>query len=215
MPVPKKNPIAEGKRVLLRDVVEEQIREAIMDGTLEPGESLNDKALQDWLGVSRTPIRDALNELTRAGFIEMEPNRYTRVATPKPEETLEAMQTLGVLLGGVVRLAVTRLSDAERDEVLAILRRSRAQLRDGKFPEARRTVLGMWNLLAAQCGNSLLLKVYTDTAAGLMFKLPGEYFTSMFAGAELEALMDDLDAAIAGGESVAAELATEKLFKLP
>lgn len=215
MPVPKKNPIAEGKRVLLRDVVEEQIREAIMDGTLEPGESLNDKALQDWLGVSRTPIRDALNELNRAGFIEMEPNRYTRVAMPKPEETLQAMQTLGVLLGGVVRLAVDRLGDVEREEVLAILRQSRAELREGAFHEARRTVLGMWNLLATQSGNDLLRKVYTDTAAGLMFKLPGEYFTSMFVGEELELLMDDLDAAIAGGESVAAELATEKLFKLP
>ncbi|WP_075205180.1 GntR family transcriptional regulator [Leucobacter musarum] len=215
MPVPKKNPIAEGKRVLLRDVVEEQIRDAIMDGTLEPGESLNDKALQDWLGVSRTPIRDALNELTRAGFIEMEPNRYTRVAMPKPEETLQAMQTLGVLLGGVMRLAVDRLSEVERGEVLTILRQTRKQLRDEAFTQARRTVLGMWNLLAAQCGNELLHKVYTDTAAGLMFKLPGEYFISMFVGEELERLLDELDAAIASGESVSAELATEKIFKLP
>lgn len=42
-----------------------------MDGTLEPGERLNDEDLIAWLGVSRTPIREALSQLARAGLVEM------------------------------------------------------------------------------------------------------------------------------------------------
>lgn len=80
MPVPSTQPAAERK--LLRDTVQDKIRDAIMDGTLEPGERLNDDDLIAWLGVSRTPIREALAELARAGLIEMAPNRYTRVAAP-------------------------------------------------------------------------------------------------------------------------------------
>lgn len=100
MPIPRRKLEAVQPRPLLRDVVEERIRTAILDGTLQPGEALGDKELQDWLGVSRTPIRDALNELARAGLIEMAPNRYTRVATPRKEDALESTQALGVLLGG-------------------------------------------------------------------------------------------------------------------
>ncbi|WP_316311785.1 GntR family transcriptional regulator, partial [Clavibacter michiganensis] len=99
----------------------DKIRDAIMDGTPEPGERLNDDDLIAWLGVSRTPIREALAELARAGLIEMAPNRYTRVAAPTKDELLDAYRTLGVIYGGVVRLAVPRFSDAERERVLGVL----------------------------------------------------------------------------------------------
>ena len=201
--------------MLLREVVREHIHEAVLDGTLEPGEPLHDKELQEWLGVSRTPIRDALNELARAGFIEMEPNRFTRVAIPQRVETLESMQTLGVLLGGVVRFALLRLSVEDRRRPVELLALTRSQLRAGEWQTARRTVLDMWDLLAEQCGNGVLHRVYADTAAGLMFKLPGEFFAAMFDAGELDAQMGELEEAMRDGAAVRAELVTEKLFKLP
>jgi DNA-binding GntR family transcriptional regulator len=118
MPVPNSAPT---EHQLLRDTVRRKIHEAIMDGTLEPGERLNDDELIAWLGVSRTPIREALSQLARAGLIEMAPNRYTRVTTPDPTQVVEAMQTLGVLFGGVVRLAVPRLTAATKKRILAAL----------------------------------------------------------------------------------------------
>ncbi|WP_081689901.1 GntR family transcriptional regulator [Leifsonia xyli] len=75
MPVPISNKVDLAPRRLLRDTVAESIRSAILDGSFRPGERLHDEELQGWLGVSRTPIRDALNELSRAGLVEMAPNR--------------------------------------------------------------------------------------------------------------------------------------------
>ena len=67
MPVP---PLAGvHKRPLLRDNVFESLRNAIVDGTFEPGERLKDTELEAWLGVSRTPIREALLRLERAGLV--------------------------------------------------------------------------------------------------------------------------------------------------
>ena len=73
MPIPTSPPAAE--RQLLRDTVRTRIRDAILDGTLEPGERLHDDELITWLQVSRTPIREALSDLVRAGLVEMAPNR--------------------------------------------------------------------------------------------------------------------------------------------
>ncbi|WP_052961529.1 MULTISPECIES: GntR family transcriptional regulator [unclassified Leucobacter] len=215
MPVPAKKNESQNQRVLLRDVVQERIRDAIMDGTLEPGEVLHDKELQEWLGVSRTPIRDAINELARSGLIEMEPNRYTRVATPRKEETLEAMQTLGVLLGGVVRLAVPRLDAKARTKVASDLDRVAEGLAGGDVRRARDTIFAVWDRLAKASGNQLLQGVYHDATSGLFFKIPPEFFVELFDQAEMQRLIARLAEAISEGDAVRAELATEAIYQLP
>ena len=56
------------RRSLLRDDVFARLRDAIVDGTFAPGEQLRDLELADWLGVSRTPVREALLRLRRPGW---------------------------------------------------------------------------------------------------------------------------------------------------
>jgi DNA-binding GntR family transcriptional regulator len=82
MPVPKTD--TPEARLLIRDRVLDKIRTTILDGTLEPGERLHDDDLINWLGVSRTPLREALSSRANEGLVEMAPNRYTRVALPHP-----------------------------------------------------------------------------------------------------------------------------------
>ena len=67
-------------RSLLRDQAYEALRDAIEEGVLEPGERLNEADLVGWLGISRTPIREALTRLERGGLIETTPGRLTRVS---------------------------------------------------------------------------------------------------------------------------------------
>ncbi|MCW2289568.1 DNA-binding GntR family transcriptional regulator [Leucobacter luti] len=215
MPIPGTKTTTAARRVLLRDVVEDRLREAIMDGTLEPGETLHDKELQDWLGVSRTPIRDALNELARTGLVEMEPNRYTRVVVPREEEALEAMQTLGVLLGGIVRLAVPRLDKKSRTRIIADLSHIQEDLEASSLAQTRNTVLKMWERLAQQCGNAILQGVYQDAMTGLFFKVPVEFFARLFDQDEIRTELVKLSSAIESRDAIAAELATERIYQLP
>jgi DNA-binding GntR family transcriptional regulator len=67
-------------RQLAREVVVDRLRVWIVDGTLAPGEIIKDTEIADTLGVSRTPVREALLQLEREGLIESLPGRWTRVA---------------------------------------------------------------------------------------------------------------------------------------
>ena len=83
MPIPAE--AAALSRSLLRDDVYVRLRDAIVDGTFTPGEQLRDGDLAQWLGVSRTPVREALQRLERAGLVEVSPHRYTRVSHPNQQ----------------------------------------------------------------------------------------------------------------------------------
>ncbi|WIE81527.1 GntR family transcriptional regulator (plasmid) [Curtobacterium sp. MCSS17_016] len=91
MPVPKSS-TASGPRTLLRDVVYKQLLDAIEDGTLLPGERLNDDELTAWLSVSRTPVREAIARLASEGLVEMAANRYTRVASQSADAFRDAAE---------------------------------------------------------------------------------------------------------------------------
>jgi DNA-binding GntR family transcriptional regulator len=104
-------------RISLSDEAYVRIEAAIMDGTLEPGERLRDADLVEWLGISRTPIRHALDRLAEQGLVEMERNRYTRVAAFDTAGVLESVQVAGDLWAGAALRGIAHW-DAEDDDLI-------------------------------------------------------------------------------------------------
>lgn len=103
MPVPSEtDPI---ERRSARAVVLERLTEWIESGVLEPGELIKDGEFAERLGVSRTPVREALQILEQRGFVEMEPGRLTRVTDTNLEDVgrvyapLAALEALAAELG--------------------------------------------------------------------------------------------------------------------
>lgn len=103
-------------RALLRDDVLARLREAIVDGTLAPQEQLRDGELAAWLGVSRTPVREALLELGRAGLVHSVPGRSTVVTAIDAQSVRDAQAVVAAMHALAVREAVPRLTadDLER-----------------------------------------------------------------------------------------------------
>ena len=104
-------------RTLLRDDVHSRLRDAIVDGTLAPGEQLRDGDLAVRLGVSRTPVREALLELGRAGLVQATPGRSTVVAPIDPVAIRDARAVVGSMHALAVRQAVPRLTEADVTEM--------------------------------------------------------------------------------------------------
>jgi DNA-binding GntR family transcriptional regulator len=91
----------------------ELIREAIIDGRLEPGRRLKEEELARELGISRTPIREALLMLQAEGLVDAIPNRGAMVSVHTPEDLDDLYQLRALLEGYAARRAASRISDAQ------------------------------------------------------------------------------------------------------
>ncbi|TDC69194.1 GntR family transcriptional regulator [Actinomadura sp. GC306] len=124
MPVPRGRGLV--SRSLLRDDAYRAIRDAIVDGTLAPGERLNDADLVEWLGVSRTPVREALARLEHAGLVQTKPGRYTIVSPLDVRALRNAKSVTAAMHELAVREALPNLSPAE----LKAMREANARFAD-------------------------------------------------------------------------------------
>lgn len=105
----------------LRELVCENIRQAIIDGTFSPGERLMEIQLADEMGVSRTPVREAIRKLELEGFVVMIPRRGTYVADISIRDITEIYEiriSLDVLAAG---LAAERITDDELNQLNNLL----------------------------------------------------------------------------------------------
>ncbi|WP_134701658.1 GntR family transcriptional regulator [Ammoniphilus sp. YIM 78166] len=103
MPVPKD--YLAPHRISAKERALSQLQRWIIDGTLQPGEKLNDMELAEALGLSRTPIREALQLLEVQGFVEMQPGKITRVTLIEKEDILKIYPPLATLQSLAAELA--------------------------------------------------------------------------------------------------------------
>lgn len=112
MPIPPQAPGVD--RSLLRDDVFRRLRDAIVDGTFEPGEQLRDAELAEWLGVSRTPVREALLRLGASGLVVAKPGRSTTVSTIDAKAVRDARDVVAAMHLLAVQGATLTDADIER-----------------------------------------------------------------------------------------------------
>jgi len=172
MPIPQTEETT-GPRRLLRDVVFDKMLAAIVDGTLEPGERLNDDQLVKWLGVSRTPVREAIAQLHSYGLVEIEANRYTRVAERDESVYAEAAQLLEGLHDLGAKLAADKLDAGSRKELNKSLTAALKQIK-AHDPAGAAALLDVRGELTALSGNTLLIAAEKPLRTRVQFLSPRE-----------------------------------------
>ncbi len=101
----------------LRELVLEAIRDAIINGTLKPRERLMEIQMAEELGVSRTPIREALRKLELEGFIVMIPRKGAFVADMTFKDIADIFEIRAALEGLAAALAAERITDEELEKM--------------------------------------------------------------------------------------------------
>lgn len=173
MPVP--TTAVKMERRLLRDGAYDAIRAAILDGSFSPGEVLEDGALQEWLGMSRTPVRDALLILAHEGLIDTRAQSSTRVASLADEDIAEHLEAVGRIVASIHRITLPAVSDERRHTVIALaaLALSAAHRRD--FAGHRDASLRLDRELISLCPNAVLVKIARDAMTTLGFRAQGAF----------------------------------------
>lgn len=134
MPIPADSPAVD--RSLLRDDVYRRLRDAIVAGVFEPGEQLKDGELADWLGVSRTPVREALLRLGSSGLVVALPGRSTTVSAIDAAAVRDARDVIAAMHALAVREMAGRLSGAQLDAMREANRRFAAAVALGDVDAA-------------------------------------------------------------------------------
>jgi DNA-binding GntR family transcriptional regulator len=96
-----------------------EIENAIATGDIAPGERLDEAQLARRFGVSRTPVREALIELSATGLVESRPHRGVVVAVPGPARLVEMFEVMAELEALCGRLVARRLTPATRTALIA------------------------------------------------------------------------------------------------
>ena len=115
----------------LRDMVFDVLMSAIMQGQLSPGERLLEVQLADEMGVSRTPVREAIRRLELEGFVVMVPRKGAYVAGLSINDVEEVYEIRTVLETLAVRLAAQRMQPADYAQLDELSEKMRATWQEG------------------------------------------------------------------------------------
>ncbi len=101
----------------LREVIFNSLREAIIIGELRPGERLMEVQLAEKMGVSRTPVREAIRKLELEGLVDMIPRKGAHVAELSVKDIMDVLEVRASLDGLATALAAERITDDELKEL--------------------------------------------------------------------------------------------------
>ena len=144
------------ERSLLRDRAYRMLRDAIVTGELAPGEVIRDAELAERVGLSRTPVREALARLADDGLVETKPHSWTRVTPLSLREVRDAVIVVRAMHELAVRLAVPLMTDRHHERMRAANKRFAAALARGDVQGALDADDALHDVPVAVLGNRVV-----------------------------------------------------------
>ena len=195
----------------LRLKVEDELRQAIIDGRLAPGERLTERRLTEMTGVSRTLIREALRQLESQGLVSLIPNKGPVVRELTAAEGRDLYAIRGVLEGLAARLFAQNAEAGAIDEIVKALDDVIAAYERADFPEALRTKNHFYEVLFRGSGSATLSSMLQALHARIWrWRALGVTHPRRSSGRAAEAILGlkAIRDAIRRGDAAAAEQAT-------
>ncbi|HEY8973526.1 MAG TPA: GntR family transcriptional regulator [Burkholderiaceae bacterium] len=144
------------------DGIVESITTAIVERRLMPGTRLVEQQIADVFEVSRTVVRQALNQLSRDRLVTLEPARGAFVATPSIDEARQVFQVRRLIEGGMVRQLAAQITDKQVEQLRAHLRDERQAVSRVDVSGRTRLLADFHVVLARLLGNEVLAELIAD-----------------------------------------------------
>ena len=143
----------------LGEVVFEYLRNAILNGELKPGERLMEVTIAEQLGVSRTPVREAIRKLEKESFVIMIPRKGAYVADLTKKDILEVLEIRKELEGFAASLAAERMTYEEKETLGKIME----QFNEALIASDKKTMI--------ECDNAFHSAIFHATKNGRLITM--------------------------------------------
>lgn len=158
----------------LRDVVFNTLRQAILTGELKPGERLMEIHLANRLGVSRTPIREAIRKLELEGLVTMIPRRGAEVSQITEKSMNDVLEVRRALDALCAELACDRISDEELDNLGKACTAFEQAVRTRDIRKIAQADVALHDIIVQATGNQRLIQLVNNLSEQ-MYRYRFEY----------------------------------------
>lgn len=146
----------------LRDVVFNTLRKAILKGELKPGERLMEIALAEKLGVSRTPVREAMRKLENEGLVVMAPRRGAQVANITEKDLNDVLEVRIALENLSIENACSRMNEEELLELKKAAQNFDRLMKDGNLVKLAEADVAFHEVIYRASDNKRLVQVLNN-----------------------------------------------------
>ena len=198
-----------------KDQAQLAIRNAILKGKFPQGALLDLSVLQEWLVVGRDPMEQAMAALIQQGFVNTTDSKTYVVANPTNQEVEQALQTLGILMGGVLRTTVGSFSPECLAKMRCYVYQAQVFVIARDEPRHLATVKKIYDLLLQGCPNTVLTTVAKQCVDPIYFHFERAHTKRTPDWEILEKNWKMLIKAIDDYDPIKAQLAFEEIHRLP
>ncbi len=147
----------------LRDLAYEDIRDAILSGALPPGRRIKERDVAAQMGISTTPVKEALRRLEQEGLVVSQPRRGAVVSTLVEIPVEEIEEIRGMLEAMAARLAATRMSDAQLARLREVVGEMAQLTRDMREPQSRIEGVNVFHQLIRDGAGNAFIGRFVET----------------------------------------------------
>lgn len=195
----------------LRDVVFNTLRQAILRGELKPGERLMEIQLANKLGVSRTPIREAIRKLELEGLVLMIPRKGAEVAEITEKNLRDVLEVRAALEELAVQLACVRIDEEGIEHLKKVAKDFEATLDSGDITRIAEADVAYHDVIYFATDNRRLIQLLNNLREQ-MYRYRVEYLKQKECHPKLLAEHQDIIRAIENGEQdIAARITNQHI----
>ncbi len=146
----------------LREIVYEELKRQIMIGEIPPGTRMMEVELADEMGVSRTPVREAIRKLEKEGLVSIEPRRGAYASEVSIKDMVDVLEVREYLEGMAASLAAVRVTDEEKETLRLATEKYKKAVEEGNVPEIIKFDEEFHKLIVNFSGNKTLVQMVSQ-----------------------------------------------------
>ena len=198
----------------LREIVYEELKRQILIGEIPPGTRMMEVELADVMGVSRTPVREAIRKLEKEGLVTIEPRKGAYASNISIKDMVDVLEVREGLEAMAASFAAGRITKAQKDALLDVVDKYKLAVETGNIDEIIKYDEEFHSMIIAISGNTTLLQVFS-TVQELALRFRYIYYDDFNRYESMPREHQMIEEAILSGDAEKAKVAAgDHVYKL-